>query len=319
MNIPRALGILLLSVTSEVAFSQQEYASSTHVYKTVGDHGILIDVFTPTTRVKKPAILFIHGGALILGSRQWILPWQRQMYLDAGFVLASIDYRLAPETKLPEIHSDVESAYHWLRAEGPRKFNIDPDRISVVGYSAGGYLALVAGYRLEPRPRAVVSFYGYGDITGEWYSEPNANFFQDGPISERDARSAVGDTTISGTPLDMEHRRGDFYVWSRQHGTWPVEVSGHDPRTDSDWFRSYEPIHNVTPDYPPTLLLHGGQDTDVPLEQSLLLSQKLQQQNVVYQLVTDKNWGHMFDGPEKTHKLTEVFNKIIEFLTSNSP
>ena len=98
----------------------QTNAASTHVYKTVDNHEILVDVYSPDTDPieGRPAILFLHAGALIFGFRGWILPWQLRTYVDAGFVLASIDDRLAPETRLPEILADVEDAYYWLRDEG---------------------------------------------------------------------------------------------------------------------------------------------------------------------------------------------------------
>lgn len=218
------------------------------------------------------------------------------MYLDAGFVLASIDYRLAPETMLPEIVEDVEDGYHWLVTEGATRFNIDRDRIAVVGHSVGAYLALLMGYRVEPRPRAIVSFYGYGDITGDWYTSPSAVFNEEPKITEAEARTFVGKDVISGTPFAMEHRRGDFYVWCRQQGVWPIEVSGKNPITDMEWFRPFEPIRNVSPDFPPMLLLHGEQDTDVPIEQSIRMAEALERYDVPHRLITNREWTHMFDG-----------------------
>ena len=74
--------------------------------------------------------------------------------------MVSIDYRLAPETKLPEIVSDVEAAFHWVGREGARQFHLDIDRIMVFGGSAGGYLTLLTGYRVSPKLKALVSLYG---------------------------------------------------------------------------------------------------------------------------------------------------------------
>ena len=74
-----------------------------------------------------------------------------------GFVIVSIDYRLAPETKLPAIIEDVQDAWRWLRQEGPKRFGIDPERMAAAGGSAGGYLTLMTGFCLKPRPRALVS------------------------------------------------------------------------------------------------------------------------------------------------------------------
>ena len=69
-----------------------------------------------------------------------------------GFVLVSIDYRLAPEVKLPAVIEDVQDAFRWLREQGPKQLRIDPDKLVVSGGSAGGYLTLMTGCCVKPRP-----------------------------------------------------------------------------------------------------------------------------------------------------------------------
>ncbi len=71
---------------------------ATHVYKQVNDCLIKADIYINDIK-EAPVIVFIHGGALIWGSRQDINPKQIEMYKKAGFSIVSIDYRLAPETK----------------------------------------------------------------------------------------------------------------------------------------------------------------------------------------------------------------------------
>jgi acetyl esterase/lipase len=80
---------------------------------------------------------------------------------------------MAPETRLPAIIQDVQDAYRWVREKGPDLSHIDPSRIAVKGGSAGGYLTLMTGFCVEPRPKALVPLYGYGDIAGPWYSRPD--------------------------------------------------------------------------------------------------------------------------------------------------
>src|SRR5437764_11904132 len=150
----------------------------TYTFKTIGDCQIQADVYNPSTDGDRPVILWIHGGALIGGSREGINSRQLEKYLDAGYVLVSIDYRLAPETKLPSIIDDLRDAVRWVRGEGPRLFGADPKRLGVIGHSAGGYLTLMSGFCVEPRPQALVSFYGYGDIVGPWYSRPDPFYCQ---------------------------------------------------------------------------------------------------------------------------------------------
>ena len=70
---------------------------------------------------------------------------------------------------------------------------------------------------------------------------------------------------------DARERKGDggiFYNYCRQSGLWPKAVSGWDPRKESEKFFPFMPVKNVTREYPPTVLIHGTADTDVPLEQS---------------------------------------------------
>ena len=79
----------------------------TYTYKTVGDCSIEADVYLPADRSKPlPAIVYLHSGALILNSRKEIIPEQLIQYLEAGYAVIAVDYRLAPETKLPGIVSD---------------------------------------------------------------------------------------------------------------------------------------------------------------------------------------------------------------------
>jgi acetyl esterase/lipase len=71
-------------------------------------------VYRASDDIIRPAILYIHGGALIMGNRSWLNPVQVQKYLGAGYTIISIDYRLAPQTKLNEIIDDVDEAYRWV-------------------------------------------------------------------------------------------------------------------------------------------------------------------------------------------------------------
>ena len=133
---------------------------------------------------------------------------------------------LAPETKLAAIIGDIEDGFRWLRQEGPGRFHLDPDRVAVTGGSAGGYLTLVAGYRIQPRPRVLLSYFGYGDLIGDWYSTPSLHARHNPrKISEDEARAQVRGPAVS----DDRERRGNggiFYNFCRQTGRWPLEVSG---------------------------------------------------------------------------------------------
>jgi len=275
----------------------------TVIYKVANGCEIKADVYRTGdgTRTRRPALLWIHGGALIMGSRKSGGPFQSKL-LDMGYVVVSIDYRLAPETKLPAILEDLRDAYRWMRVEGGKRFGIDPDRIAAGGGSAGGYLTLMTGFWLEPRPRALVSYYGYGDIDGPWYSQPD-DFYRKQPlVPEDEARAAVGKTVVSEPPEHSDRPR--FYLYCRQRGIWPNEVAGHDPHKEPKWFDPYCPVRNVTKAYPPALLIHGTADTDVPYAESKTMAATLAAAGVEHEFITVQGAGHGLAGAtpeEKDH------------------
>jgi acetyl esterase/lipase len=295
------------------------FCRQTYTYKSVAGCEVQADVYQTSNDVHGPAILWLHGGALILGDRQALSSDQAKWYLDAGYTVVSADYRLAPETKLPEIIEDLRDVYEWMRARGPDLFQIDPERIAVIGQSAGGYLTLMAGFCVNPPPRALVSFYGYGDIAGAWYSRPDPFYCQEPAVPKDEAYRVVRGSAITGTPSEgsLVEERMRFYLHCRQQGTWPTEVTGHDPDKEPEWFSPFCPIRNVTAGYPPTLLIHGEQDTDVPFEQSVLMSQELERRGVEHEFIALANRGHAFDldGEGMQDPVTsEVFERVLVFL-----
>ncbi len=178
----------------------------TFTYKTVGSMPIQADVYQPADSGRRPVVVWVHPGALIMGSRAMLPNDELERLLRAGFVVVPIDYRLAPETKLPEILRDVEDALQWVRAQGAALFRADPNRVAIVGASGGAYLALLAAGRTQPPLRAVVSFYGYGDVAGEWYTRPDPFYAALPRVSRSEAMRAPSTSEssfahwISGCP-----------------------------------------------------------------------------------------------------------------------
>jgi acetyl esterase/lipase len=312
----QALGLGLLAGLVFPALAQEQVAKVTHTYKTVGDLEIKADVHQPAGEGPRPVVVWIHGGALINGHRESVPKWLLERSLSKGWVVVSIDYRLAPETQLPDIIADLEDAFRWVREKGPDLFAADRDRVAAIGGSAGGYLTLTAGFRADPRPVALVSLWGYGDLVGSWYSEPSPHPRHHASKLSRDEAWRQ----VTGPPIsDSRQRKGDggaFYQFCRQQGTWPKAVSGWDPHTQAEKFHPFMPVKSVTREYPPTLLIHGDRDTDVPYEQSVLMEAELAKYGVEHQLITLAGGEHGLAGADKT-QIDAAYQAAIEFLAKH--
>lgn len=284
----------------------------TYVYKRVGECEIKADVHGGSAGGSaRPVIVHLHGGALMMGSRRWMDERITRPLLAKDYIIVSVDYRLAPETKLPEIMRDVRDAFAWVRDQGPRLFGADPERIGVHGGSAGGYLTLMCGHAIEPRPRALVSFFGYGDIIGDWYSKPDAYYVRQPKVIELVARAAIGSREVAEP--DPQVRRDQFYVYCRQNGLWPREVTGFDPEREPEKLKPYCPVRNVTKDNPPTLLCHGTKDDDVPYEQSVLMANEFATMGVPFEFIPLHGAGHGFGGADGK-ALANAYERSVGFL-----
>lgn len=272
----------------------------TYVYKEVDSVKIHLDIYRPDDKRVRPVVVWIHGGALILGGRQGVPGDLRSLCRDEGYALVSIDYRLAPEVKVPAIIEDVRDAFRWLRAEGPRLAHLDPEMIVVAGGSAGGYLTMMTGICVKPKPTALVAYWGYGDIDGDWYTKPSPYYLRALPrIRAEDVESAVGKRVLthvdSRTPFRRE--RGRYYQYLRQNGLWTKIVSGFDP--ESERLSAYCPVRNISPEYPPILMVHGTEDNDVPYSKSTDMAKELARHKVPHELVTVPDAGHGLAGGDK--------------------
>jgi acetyl esterase/lipase len=305
-TIPSVVILSALAAASLPAAAQDaKVGKQSFVYKTVESVAIRLDVYRLDDAKPRPVLVWIHGGALITGSRNGVPRDLLELTRTDGVALVSIDYRLAPEVKIAAIIEDVKDAFAWIRQKGPEAAKLDPARIIVAGGSAGGYLTLMTGICVEPKPTALVSYWGYGDVDGDWYTKPS-EFYRTAQrlVDKAEAYRAVGAGVLTA-PTDAENAkaRGRFYLYCRQNGLWTKEVTGFDPATQRAKLDPFCPVRNVTPQYPPVILIHGTVDTDVPHELSIDMDRALTKHGVRHELVLVQGAGHGLAGGDR--KLNE--------------
>lgn len=305
--------ILIAGILGGIGIDAAEAVKSTHVYKTVEALEIKAEVYSYGDDRVRPVVVWLHGGALINGGRQGISGRIKQFARDNGYVLVSFDYRLAPETQLPAIIEDLEDAFKWLIREGPRKFNIDPQRVAVTGGSAGGYLTLTSGFRVKPAPTVLLSFWGYGDLVGAWYAEPSPHPRHNRvKVSEMEARAQVQGPAIANS----KDRNGTgllFYIYCRQSGGWPTAVTGWNPHAEPEKFYAYMPVMNVDPEYPPTAMIHGTLDTDVPFAQSEMMVKEFKKHGVAHMFLAVSGGEHGLGGADRA-EIDTAYAKAFAFV-----
>jgi len=278
-------------------------------YKRAGSRPITCAVY-PAKTENAPVIMYIHGGALMSCNRHIMPKHERKMLTKAGFAVVSINYRLAPETKLPYIIEDVRDALEWTRGKGAELFGYDGTRLAVMGGSAGGYLTLMTG-TFERKPKALVSFYGYGDLLGDWYCKPDPHYCKQPLVSAEEAmRGITGRVRTGGW-------RHHTYLRARQTGTWTSLVSGYDVDTEREKIVPYCPIMNISADYPPTMLLHCDNDHDVPYRQSVDMHAALKQKGIKTEFLTYHGFRHGFDSKKDDEQAIALIYKAIDFLKEN--
>lgn len=282
--------------------------AETFVYKRV-DGCEIQGVLHETAVAQAPLLIYIHGGGLIWGTRNDMNREQIRLYNEAGFNVFSVDYRLAPESKLSEIRDDVKDLLVWIKTEASAQFDFDRDHVAVVGSSAGGYLALLTG-TFDVKPDAIVAFYGYGQVTGDWYRNPSPHFTSMTTVPELLAKQLIQPHPISSAPIE---RRYAIYLYCRQQGTWLDWVTGSDALDDEELAR-YAPVQLVNSEYPATLLIHGDDDEDVPYAESVAMKTRLDSVGVPNELMTISHGKHNFDANMENPNSVRAVNHVIAFL-----
>jgi acetyl esterase/lipase len=244
-----------------------------------------MDVFYPFQMSRPaPVVVYIHGGGWSHGDKggsQDRMDLQRLR--ERGFLIVTLNYRLAPEFKFPAQIQDVKCAIRHLRANAAA-YNLDPQRIGAMGESAGGHLSALLGltdaevgwddvggyYDQSSHVQAVVDLYGPADLS----------------MFEADARGRATAEEVFGVT-----------------------------KIDDPMIELASPVSHITPDGASFLILQGDQDELVPVEQSQVLYDRLVAAGVPATLVIVKNAGHGFGavtGPVSP-STQELARMIIDF------
>jgi len=107
-----------------------------------------VRLFRPAAEGALPLVAYLHGGGWVVGSLDGFDPLCRALANASGAIVASIDYRLAPEHPFPAAPDDALAAVRWL-ADQARELGADPERMAIAGDSAGGNLAAVTARRVR--------------------------------------------------------------------------------------------------------------------------------------------------------------------------
>jgi acetyl esterase/lipase len=134
-----------------------------------GRRDLNVDIYRPDPdKSLHSAVILLHGGGWRFGSRAMVAPFAAAL-AELGFLAAGAEYRLRGEAPFPAMLEDVRDTVAWLRGQSTN-FDIDPSKIALEGFSAGGHLALLAAgsyaQRPESRVAAVVSLFAPTNLEG---------------------------------------------------------------------------------------------------------------------------------------------------------
>jgi acetyl esterase/lipase len=265
---------------------------------------LTMDVFTPKKQSNGAGIVLVVSGGF-RSAHENILPLYIfiRPFTERGYAVFAVVHGSQPRYTVPEIVEDMKRAVRFVRHHA-KDYGVDPDRLGITGASAGGHLSLMMGTagesgnpgasdpvdRESSRVQAVACFFPPTDFLN--YGKP-------------------GDERIHATDHAPPYRAAfDYRELDRKSMLW---VAITDSKRLQDVARQISPVSHVTPDDPPTLIIHGDADKLVPLQQSEEIVEKLKKAGVETNLVVKKGAGHGWLGIDKdVTAIAEWFDKYLK-------
>lgn len=220
----------------------------------------------------RPAVLCIHGGGFRAGKRERWDGLCQKLAAD-GYVAATVTYRLAPKYQFPAAVYDVKAAVRWLRAKAAI-YQIDPDRIGVVGDSAGGHLAQFLG------------------VTGDLPDFEGIEELGDA-VDSLESTSVTCVVNYYG-PSDFTKSYGKSVDAAEVLPLW----LGGNAETERRKHIFASPLYWVTPNAAPTLFIHGTEDKYVAFEQAEWIYDRMKAADVDVEMLKLEGAGHGFKGAD---------------------
>lgn len=257
-----------IDVISNIIYSQVTLRNANRPLK--------MTLLVPRTQEAKPAIVYYPGGGFTSANHEKFIE-MRMALAKAGFVVATAEYRTVPD-RYPALINDAKAAVRYLRAHA-RKFGIDPQRIGVIGDSAGGYVAQMMGTtngekqfdtgdftEVSSDVQAAVTIYGISNLMniGEGYPEA---------IQEVHKSPAVTEALLI-------------------HGPAFADFAGESILSDPQKALEASPIGHIKQGMPPFLIMHGSADKLVSPIQSEQLYRALTEKGNQADYIEVEGAGH---------------------------
>jgi acetyl esterase/lipase len=291
-----AVLLILVVITTNFIFSRKApIISGTVDYGVEYKNDLKLDLYRPTKNVfdVSPVVFYIHGGAWIRGTKAAInfdrFNGAVNMLRDKGYTIICPDYTLAGEGRsvFPQCILDVYDAIDWTKRNASL-YGLDTTNIGIIGESAGAHIAMMIAFQeipLQPEKYKKTKFNYLIDVYG-----PNdlADLYH-GPTLERIEASVKRVSKIFGSQFNIKE-----YVF------------GFDPSQDSvranELLYDYSPINILSKKEIPVLIIHGKMDQIVPVEQSMILKQKLDSLDVPNEIHLLDSVDHIFRHASRQQK-----------------